>query len=69
VGTIESLHVGGAYDHREVGACSVSAPSLSLASPVADAYMLVVGACGTTESSYGRDSAGDERPPGSPRCP
>ena len=68
-GTIDLLAASGLYDHHAIGLCAVTGSTATLMPVASREYYVVVRACGATESSYGRDSLGTERPAGAPRCP
>jgi hypothetical protein len=61
IGTLEALREG-RYDHAGFGACGLPAGELDIHEPRVDSYFLVVGRCGSTLSSPGRDSEGGQRP-------
>jgi len=69
-GTLDSLSpAGGAYDHLLVPPCGRSDPVATFDDPAGDLYFLVTATCGFAEGSYGRDSAGRDRPPAADACP
>jgi hypothetical protein len=60
--------IGSWYSH-ELRYCSTGGITSKTFTPLAgNSYYLVVPTNGTREGSYGTNSAGVERPPGSPAC-
>jgi len=60
--------IGSWYDHDIIVCTTGGLTQATIASPAASRYYLVVPENGGVEGSYGTDSAGTERPQGSPAC-
>ena len=68
-GPMSSLRLPTPYDHREIGQCGISGGEATVPEAQPRTYYLVVGACGSLESSFGRDSLGAERSAATTPCP
>ncbi|MEM7248513.1 MAG: hypothetical protein AAF533_24485 [Acidobacteriota bacterium] len=69
VGDLDVLAQTGSYAHQPVGPCVIEDTSIRLDLPTGNVYYLILGVDENgTESSYGRNSQNQERPPSVEEC-
>ncbi|MEM7249252.1 MAG: hypothetical protein AAF533_28325 [Acidobacteriota bacterium] len=71
LGDLTELFYDQRYNHQAMGFtfCALETNSAEISMPAGDVYFLAVAQIDGVESSYGRDSYGNERPVGTPACP